>query len=337
MPIDSIVRQELVQTDPTVVWQNIRRQVGDQLSQVESLLARTLDSRYDDVARLAQHAASLGGKRLRPCLTLLTALATGQCNEDSLKVAATVELVHAASLVHDDVLDNAKFRRHLPTVHSQIGVHDSIVLGDYLFTRAYGLAAQCRSTFAARAIASSATALCEGELRQQASIGKWSISVDEYYDILRQKTGELCAVSCRLGAWSAGASRATGQALSRFGRKLGIAFQIVDDWLDVWGTTQVGKTLGTDLLQSKPTLPTIRLVESADAEPRESILGILNRLPEGFDAVRQKLDRSDASAYTLECANRLIKSALSDLYQVPQSDARDCLQAVALACTKRAA
>ena len=312
----------------------MRSLVGADLQRVESTLAEVLHSKYPEVNELAGRSASLGGKRLRPCLALLSALTVGCCDEDSIRVAATVELVHTASLVHDDVLDDAAIRRHQPTIHALVGPHSSIVLGDFLFTRAYGLAARCRSTRAARNIASAASELCEGELRQHSSIGNWDITEADYFDILRQKTGELCAVSCRLGAWSGGGDSAAANSLSRFGRKLGVAFQIVDDWLDVWGTAEVGKTLGTDFFQRKPTLPTIRLLATRSASERTALIAMLDDSAQHAE-VRRLLDGSDAAAYSLERAGRLIKSALKDLYQLPQSPARICLEGISQLCISR--
>ncbi len=314
----------------------IRDLVGSDLVQVEATLVDVLRSGYPEVNDVASRAASLGGKRLRPCLALLSAMAVGRSQEDTIRVAATVELVHAASLVHDDVLDNATLRRHQPTIHAQIGPHRSIVLGDFLFTRAYGLAARCRSTLAARNIASAASELCEGELRQHSSVGNWNMPEAEYFDILRQKTGELCAVSCRLGAWSGGGNSAAARSLSQFGRKLGVAFQVVDDWLDLWGTAQVGKTLGTDLLQGKPTLPVLRLLGVSSMAERAQLLSMLNDKAQ-HDEVRRLLNESDAAAYSLKRASRLVQSALADLRQLPPSDARRCLEGIAQLCISRAA
>lgn len=323
-------------TDLNSTQDRMRELIGAELVQVEATLTDVLRSHYPEVNALASRAASLGGKRLRPCLALLSAMAVGRTQNDSIRVAATVELVHAASLVHDDVLDNATLRRHQPTIHAQVGAHCSIVLGDFLFTRAYGLAGHCRSTLAARGIASAASQLCEGELRQHASMGNWNLSESEYFDILRQKTGELCAVSCRLGAWSGGGDVAASRALSRFGRKLGVAFQVVDDWLDVWGTEKVGKTLGTDLLQRKPTLPIIRLLELQSAAERSALLDMLNSGSQNEEVLR-RVNASDASAYTLRRANGLIRSALRDLRTLPASPARDCLESIAHLCVQRAA
>ncbi len=320
--------------DPLIAWQAIRQQIQQPLNQVEQLLLQILGSQYPQVTELAVQAASLGGKRLRPCLTLLSAMACGGHSDDAIRCAATVELVHAASLVHDDVLDGAQYRRHQATLHQRIGIHDSIVVGDYLFTRAYATAAQCRSTYAARAVASAATSLCEGELMQQRSVGNWQMSIKQYLRILRQKTGDLCAVSCRLGAWSAGADATTAYALSRFGRKLGIAFQIMDDWLDVWGTSRVGKTLGTDLQQRKPTLPTLHLMRALGS-CREEVLRLLDQLPTSAEAVRSQLDACGSGGYTLRCAERLVVDAVGELNVLRPSIYRDCLQAAAILAIQR--
>ena len=151
---------------------------------------------------------------------------------------------------------------------------------------------------------------------------------------MRQKTGELCAVSCRLGAWSGGGDSVAAHSLSRFGRKLGVAFQVVDDWLDLWGTAQVGKTLGTDLLQRKPTLPLIRLLATCSANERSTLLAMLEDAAQHVE-VRRLLDESDAAAYSLDRARRLIRGAINDLHQLPQSPALHCLEGIAQLCITR--
>jgi octaprenyl-diphosphate synthase len=251
-------------------------------------------------------------------------------NSDARAVAAAVELVHAASLVHDDVMDGAVERRHQPTIVHAKGISAAVLLGDYLFTRAYAMAASCRSTLPARQIAAAATRLCEGELRQQASTGNWQISWSEYRSILTQKTAALCAVSCRLGGWLSGASPREQLALNRFGRELGLAFQIYDDWLDYWGTDRVGKTLGTDLAQLKPTLPLIRLLSQSKSAERRRVIELLEQgSPAALEGVRAALERSDAGDFTLRVAQRCAQGALSSLAPLRASVAKECLMAIA--------
>jgi octaprenyl-diphosphate synthase len=310
--------------------------IGGELADVEKLIRAAINSRHPEVAQLCQTAAALGGKRLRPTLVWLAAQAcavepvSAPVRYDLSAIAAAVELVHAASLVHDDVMDAATQRRHQPTIAGQAGNSAAVLLGDLLFTRAYGLAARCRGTYPARLIASAGTQLCEGELRQQCAVGQWSMTLAQYRSLLQQKTGALCAVSCRLGAWRVGAATEQIRALTRFGRWLGLAFQIHDDWLDYWGTEQVGKTLGTDLAQAKPTLPLIRLLASSSAAEHAALLALLSdRNPAACQRIRQKLDASDAGEYTLRVAQACCDRAKAQLTVLPASQARDCLELVA--------
>ncbi len=314
----------------------LQRYVGADLSQVDALLQTTTSSRFEEVEELCRSATALGGKRLRPTLVLLAAqvVAASRMNQrqrrDLTAIAASVELVHAASLVHDDVLDGASQRRHQPTVVQRAGNSAAVLLGDLLFTRAYALAARCSSTYPARRIAAASSKLCVGELRQQSSAGNWSLSRQEYRSILLQKTGALCGVSCRLGAWCAGADQGQARKLAQFGCLLGLAFQIYDDWLDYWGTEQAGKTLGTDLVQLKPTLPLIRLLESAEDTQKLRLAGLLQRGgTEDLLVIRQELDRSDAAEFTLRAAKKCVDRAKHHLRRMPISPALNCLLAVA--------
>ncbi|MEZ6136925.1 MAG: polyprenyl synthetase family protein [Pirellulaceae bacterium] len=330
----------------------IQTLVGDDLAQVERLITDSTQSHYEEVNRLGRRAAAMGGKRLRPVLLLLSAQASrtkpgsnvgpvdvGSVNvgavhadaarirADMLYAAASVELVHAASLVHDDVMDGAVQRRHQPTVVTQAGNAAAVLLGDFLFTRAYALAASCRTTRPARSIASAATQLCVGELRQQASVGRWGLTLKQYRSILVQKTAALCEVSCRLGAWHGGAVREQVMALAKFGRSLGLAFQIYDDWLDYWGDARVGKTLGTDLRQLKPTLPLLRLLSSVSERRRAQLIEALEM--NDFVRVQSALNASDSAEYTLAVAHRCANAALDQLSYLPESPAKKCLIGVA--------
>ncbi len=300
------------------------------LDAVERALALQLRPGHDCLASMLGHVANLGGKRLRPALLLLSAQVFDDPTDEAVQLAVVVELLHTATLLHDDVLDGASMRRMMPTVHESYGVNSCILLGDYLFTRAYRLAASCRSTYPAQLVASCATQLCEGELRQQATVDRWSLDEEEYIDVLRQKTAELCAACCRLGAWTQHASTEQLDALESFGRYLGIAFQLFDDWLDIWGSAAVGKSLGTDLAQRKPTLPLIRLLSTATTSSKQSILGALDENSEAKELlIRQLLDRSDASEYTLASAQRLVALANDSLDVLPRGPAVQSLRSLA--------
>jgi octaprenyl-diphosphate synthase len=205
-------------------------------------------------------------------------------------LAAAVELIHVATLVHDDVLDEAAIRRHLATVNARWDNETSVLLGDYLLARSICLAAsvgddpsgegtltgpkpggngQPGPAFACRTIGDAARVMCEGELRQAESRGNFQISEPEYLDIIAGKTAALIACCCRLGAFYAGADPTTIDRLADYGHNLGIAFQIADDVLDVTGDEAIaGKSLGTDLNKQKPTLPLIHLMQRATADER---------------------------------------------------------------------
>jgi len=313
--------------------------VGEALLSVEQSLTASLNSRYSEVRQLSEKASSMGGKRLRPMLVLLSAQAaasgpgrpTARDRQDLARIATAVELVHTASLVHDDVMDEADSRRHQPTLFHIAGNSVAILLGDFLFTKAYASAARCRSPFIARRIADAATELCEGELRQQLSIGNWQLPVSDYFGILVQKTASLCSIGCRLGAWQVGAPPAQQKALQRFGKWVGLAFQIFDDWLDYWGTDQTGKTLGTDLAQKKPTLPLIYFLRQCESSQRgEAIRLISGDDPQGLEQVRQWIGESSADEQTLNKARELAARAILCLQDLPESPAKSALESIAL-------
>ena len=178
-------------------------------------------------------------------------------------------MIHTATLVHDDVLDEAMIRRHAATVNAEWGNETAVLLGDYLFTHAFHLAASLDSTRACRWIGHATNKVCEGEMQQVHHRGNLDLDESDYFAIIEGKTAELTAVSCRLGASYAGAPESTVAALDRYGRNLGIAFQIADDVLDIWGEERVtGKSLGTDLEKQKLTLPIIHLLRESSRRRR---------------------------------------------------------------------
>ncbi|XZE44357.1 polyprenyl synthetase family protein [Pirellulaceae bacterium SH467] len=311
------------------------------LAKVETCILQGLAASDRSIQPMLDHVRTLGGKRLRPCLTLLSAKACGGVTEETIRLAAAIELVHTATLVHDDILDGADQRRHRPTTHTLWGVQDAILLGDWLFTHAYELANQGDSTYPGRCIARAAKLVCEGEIRQGRSVGNLDLSEPDYFDILGAKTGALCEVSCRLGAWSANASDSISERFAQYGYGLGIAFQIYDDWLDVWGdAAATGKTLGTDLAARKPTLPVIHTLASPDGQGLRDVLAASADVP--FGTVRSYFDTVGASDYTLNSAHQWGRRAISHLNRMDgiytaDQESLEALQLLAYAATHRAA
>jgi len=305
--------------------------IREELGEVERVLRREIRSRHPYVNRLVDHGFHVGGKRLRPALVLLSGKACGRTGPEHPLLGAAVEIIHTATLIHDDVLDEATLRRHVETVNVRFDNEASVLLGDYLFTRSMCLASSLDDAFACRAIGEAGQAICEGELRQIESRGNYDITEEAYLDIIADKTGALCACSCRLGAYYAGADRATCDAHARFGRTLGIAFQIVDDLLDLVGEeTTMGKSLGTDLVKQKPTLPLIRLLSQTNGADRTRLIEALSRPGNHHrDVLKPWLERSDAVAYAKEKAIRYIRRAIEELPGTPQTEASESLRKLA--------
>jgi octaprenyl-diphosphate synthase len=297
--------------------------IADELEVVETLLQQELSSGNPFVDRLAQHGFRLGGKRLRPALVLLSAKACGGIRPEHLTLAAMVEVIHTATLIHDDVLDEATIRRHLDTVNARWNNEVSILLGDYLLARAICLASSLDDNFACRAISESARRMCEGELRQIESRGNYSINEPDYFEIIAGKTAALTACCCGLGSHYAGGALPVCEALSRYGHDLGVAFQIADDVLDMVGEeAAVGKSLGTDLLKQKATLPLIRLLGTVAPAERSEITATLSRSGNHHrDVLRPWFERHDAIAYARERAREFTRRACGELAALPNTDA----------------
>lgn len=263
--------------------------IEQEMLRVESLLAEVFQHEHTFIHDLLQHGSLLGGKRIRPALLLLTAKACGLVREEHFVLATALEMIHTASLVHDDVLDEADTRRHVPTIHRRWNQESSILFGDYLFTQAFHLVGDRVGGNACGWIAKVTNRVCEGELRQIASRGQFNLGIEEYYRIIEAKTAALCQCATQLGAqfaldrdpttadFSLTNSKCPNTepdecifALAEYGRLLGLAFQIADDVLDVAGREQLaGKSLGRDFELSKPTLPIILALRNAPRSQAE--------------------------------------------------------------------
>jgi octaprenyl-diphosphate synthase len=309
---------------------NLYRPIAGDLQQVEEILRQELRSEHLYVDELVRYGCLLGGKRLRPALVLLCGQAVGTVRHEHLTLAAVIEMVHTASLVHDDVLDEAQTRRHLATVNSRWDAKTSVLLGDFLFTHAFYLASVLGSVWACRQIGRATNIVCEGELRQKGSRGDFTLSEPEYLEIIAAKTAELCACSCAVGAYFGGASELWVDRFTRYGRDLGIAFQIIDDVLDLAGDEQtVGKSLGTDLEQHKLTLPLIHLLDVATPADRRDVLAILERDGNHRQhALTPFFRRYEAFAYSYQVARDHTLRAACQLEGLPSGLAQQTLLAL---------
>jgi octaprenyl-diphosphate synthase len=298
------------------------------IDEVERILHETVASRRPAVVHLAAHLEHYRGKRLRPTLLLLTARACGRVTPAHHVLGAVVEMIHTATLVHDDVLDGATVRRHVPTVNAGWGNQTSVLLGDFLFTHAFHLASTLDDVRACRLIGEATNRVCEGELEQGTERGNLALSEEEYLDIIDGKTAELTACCCRLGAVYSGAAAERVRSLTDYGRWLGMAFQIADDLLDLVGDERTtGKSLGTDVEQQKLTLPLIHLLREAPAAVASQARQILTS-PGNHkrEALRPLLADSGALRYAGRRAEEFAARARAELACLPPSECRTILE-----------
>jgi octaprenyl-diphosphate synthase len=317
-----------VQTRPAA---NLFAPIARDLDEVERILRDTLETTRPGVDRLLALLGHYKGKRLRPALLLLTAQACGKVTPAHHLLSAVVEMIHTATLVHDDVLDGAAVRRHVPTVNALWGNQASIMLGDYLFTHAFHLSSTLDDVRACRIIGEATNRVCAGELQQICRRGNIDLSEEEYIDIIGAKTAELTACCCKLGAIYAGMGEAVIEHLTNFGRSLGIAFQIADDLLDLVGAEEtVGKSLGTDLEQQKLTLPLIHLLHNMPIEESTRIRAILTAAGNHKrEALLPELRDSGSLEYAQRKAVAFASSALAELECLPHSAGRAILETLA--------
>lgn len=302
------------------------QQILHELAQAEKIFESELDTKAPYVRDLIAHLAHYRGKRLRPTLLLLTAKASGTLQPEHPMLAAVVEMIHTATLVHDDVLDSADVRRHVATINARWGNASSVLLGDMLFTHAFHLASKTGSALACQIIGEATNKVCEGELRQIGEQGNMQLTEADYYSIIEGKTAALTACCCQLGAHYAGALASHVEVMTKFGHLLGIAFQVADDVLDLMGTEQeAGKSLGTDVLQKKLTLPLIHLLQQGSARSHEArdILEAPNVA--GMLRLRTLLAESHAISYAHHEAERYVKEARDLLKVLPPSEATQTL------------
>src|SRR3954469_24387616 len=265
-------------SESPLAWKQIVGSAEPFLHSVGQRLAEQVQAFDKEIAGYATYALTGQGKQIRPALVALTAGATGKVTEAHIQVAVIIEMVHLATLVHDDVMDESKIRRGRPTMAAHWGNEISVLLGDCLFAHALKLAASFPTTEICRAVSAATNTVCSGEILQTQSRKNFDLTREEYFKMLQMKTGELFALSCDLGAYLSGAGVQTRSSLRSFGLKIGTAYQIFDDCIDVFGSEAVvGKSLGTDLATGKVTLPILLLLESASPGERVRILQLLQQ------------------------------------------------------------
>jgi octaprenyl-diphosphate synthase len=305
--------------------------IAPELAAVETCFNAELLSEIDCVNTLIRHVSRFRGKMLRPTLLLLAARAAGQLSEAHVTLATVVEMVHMATLVHDDVLDEAELRRKGATINHLRGNEAAVLLGDYLISHSSHLCSSLDSQLASRVIARTTNQVCEGELLQIQNRNNLDLDEETYLQIITNKTAVLCATCCMLGARFADADDQVVRNMELFGLSIGQAFQIQDDILDIVGdTSTVGKTLGIDVEKGKMTLPMIHFMRTAPHEHRSLLRLLLQGAePDKPEKIRKLILPSRSIAYAQDKARMLIDRARSALAVLPDSDARRALDAMA--------
>ena len=246
--------------------------IAGKLSEVDEFIRRQAHTFDPGVEGYISYVCEISGKRIRPALSILAGGACGEAGEEQIKIGTVIELVHLATLVHDDIMDGAELRRKMPTVSAKWGSTLSVLLGDCLFARALEMATQFEDITISQRVSASASAVCQGEILQTQRQFDLNLTHNEYFRIIEMKTGSLFATATELGARLAGADQQTQENLRDFGMKVGIAYQIYDDCLDLVGNEELaGKTLRTDLAKGKLTLPVLNLIASSTQSQREKL------------------------------------------------------------------
>lgn len=247
--------------------------LGPHVAALDDCLREQIASFETEIREMADYCIDTSGKRIRPSLVFLSGWRGEEVNPDLVRVAAVIELVHLATLVHDDIMDEAEIRRGRASAVRAYGPEAAVLLGDALFAHALHLAAQFPTTLVCSAVAESTRKVCAGEIVQTLRRGTTTISREDYYRVIDLKTAELFRVSCHLGSHLGGYSADMVEAATVFGRRLGIAYQIFDDLADFFGQeAKIGKTLGTDLGSGKLTLPLMELAEALGSADRDRLL-----------------------------------------------------------------
>jgi octaprenyl-diphosphate synthase len=310
--------------------------INAQLYSVEERIAQQARAFDAAVEPYVSYACESNGKRLRPALALLAGGATGEINSSHLDLAVVLELIHAATLVHDDIMDGAEKRRGQPTVNSKWGNAITVLLGDCLFAHALKLSTSFPNGEVSRRIASAASDVCSGEIIQTQRRFDLKLSVSDYFRIIEMKTGALFAAASELGAFINEAPPEVISAMKTFGLRFGTAYQIYDDCLDLAGTEEkAGKTLGTDLRKGKLTLPILHLLQTASpAENQRYSEMILRSEDDDARALAEAAQTSGALHFAIATTERMLREAGQQLTLLPRNKYSEALHSVCVALIK---
>jgi len=335
MPVRKITASSPGRNDAASIEESFAP-VAQELQQVQKRLRQRLITPYHGINQQMEIVGAGRGKLLRPALTLLSGLACGVIRPEHIDLATIIELVHTATLLHDDVIDQADRRRNHPTVNCLCGNTAAVLLGDFLLSRAFLAGVELTIPQAQKILAEMAQHICQGELLQNLRRADWTMGQEEYLEIVESKTASLFSTACRLGAMASAAEPATVENFAEYGRCIGLAFQIADDILDITGDDErIGKTLGTDFAQKKPTLSIIHYLRQRSPNQRKTFLETFSREPQSKQLV-QMLNDSGSLDYARGIAQNFADEAVKTLSGQESTNAVQAMEKIALAVGKRA-
>ena len=308
--------------------QQIRSTVAREFELVNQLIIEQLHSNVDMVENVGHYIIDAGGKRLRPLLVLLSAAALRRSDESHISFAAIIEFIHTATLLHDDVVDISALRRGRPTANAEFGNAPSVLVGDFLYTRAFQLMVKLGDMDILTHMAETTNIIAEGEVLQLTRIGDASTNEAQYLDVITRKTAILFGAACYGAATLAGEEEPTRQTMREFGLNLGIAFQMIDDVLDYDGDpASMGKNVGDDLTEGKVTLPLIHTLLTGTEDEQALIRrAISEKSADEIEQVTHAVQRCGALDYTRNRARAYHDLALEKLTTLPASEARNALE-----------
>lgn len=301
--------------------------VKDEFEQVNQLIINQLHSDVALVENIGQHLIDAGGKRLRPLLVLLCSKALGYQGEKHINLAAIIEFIHTATLLHDDVVDTSDLRRGRSTANAKWGNAPSVLVGDFLYSRAFQMLVTIGSMPTMEIIADTTNIIAEGEVQQLINAGNPDIDEAAYNDVIRKKTAQLFEAACHAAAVLADATADQQEALRRYGHHLGMAFQLVDDVLDYRGSAEeMGKNIGDDLAEGKPTLPMLYVMREGSGDDAELIRNAIKEHSiEKLNQIVTILNNTGALDYCMQQAEQHVEKAESCLLVLPESDEKTAM------------
>ena len=317
----------------------IQALVDADMDAVDGTISDRLRSDVVLINQLGQYIVSNGGKRLRPRLVLLAAGAAGYEGRAHIPLAAVIEFIHTATLLHDDVVDASDMRRGQRTANALWGNEAAVLVGDFLYSRSFEMMVEIGSMRVMEILSHTTNTIAEGEVMQLLNIHDADTTEERYLDIIRSKTAKLFEAAVRLGGVLAGVDDATERALARYGMHLGTAFQVIDDVLDYSAEAgEMGKNVGDDLAEGKPTLPLIHVIQQGEAADAAIVREAIEKGGvERVDAVTEILERTGAIEYARRQARTEADLALAELDVLPGGPYRDALAGLADVAVHRTA